>query len=161
MLRKVFLACLGGMVSVFLFSQGSIGEGSAQNDPPKWISLTEENGAIVLRWFRVQGAVSYILEKKVGEEGDYGDLAVVNNPIYTDRKIEPGRFYFYRLRGLHCCVLCLRHLPAPIVNSRRLANSSYGSLSQKSRRQPATKNLIPERNSSRHRKRHFCRKSRN
>jgi DNA-binding beta-propeller fold protein YncE len=64
---------------------------------PKWIGIGEGEGSATLRWFRVQGATGYIVQRKVGEEGDFSDFSKVSNPQFADFNIVPNKAYFYRI----------------------------------------------------------------
>lgn len=65
--------------------------------PPKWIALNEYRGGVNMRWFRVQGAVKYIVQRRIGDTGEYQTLSEVTNPVYDDFMTRPGQIYFYRI----------------------------------------------------------------
>jgi DNA-binding beta-propeller fold protein YncE len=64
---------------------------------PKWIGINELRGAVSLRWFRVQGAVQYIVQRRVGTTGEYQVLSRVTNPVYDDFTTKAGQVNFYRI----------------------------------------------------------------
>ena len=64
---------------------------------PQWIGINEFRGGVNLRWFRVQGAVQYIVQRRVGEIGEYQVMSRVSNPVYDDFMTTAGQIYFYRV----------------------------------------------------------------
>jgi len=64
---------------------------------PKWISVYEHRGGVNLRWFRVQGAVEYVVQRRNGETGVFTRIGVVSNPAFEDLTVEAGALYFYRV----------------------------------------------------------------
>ena len=66
-------------------------------DAPKWIGINEFRGGVNLRWFRVQGAVGYLVQRRVGDTGVYSVLSRVTNPVYDDFMTTAGQIYFYRI----------------------------------------------------------------
>jgi DNA-binding beta-propeller fold protein YncE len=64
---------------------------------PQWIGLSKDVGNIYLQWFRVQNAVAYIIERRIGEEGDFKEIAQVKNPSHRDFNISTDQVYFYRI----------------------------------------------------------------
>jgi DNA-binding beta-propeller fold protein YncE len=65
--------------------------------PPQWEGIYDYRGTVNLRWFRVQGAVHYVIQRKVGEDGQFRELARVTNPLYDDLAVFPGKIVFYRI----------------------------------------------------------------
>jgi hypothetical protein len=64
---------------------------------PQWIGVTKEVESVNLQWFRVQNAVAYIVERKVGESGDFMQVARVTIPTFKDFDLAPAQVYFYRI----------------------------------------------------------------
>ncbi len=64
---------------------------------PQWIGINEFRGGVNLRWFRVQGAVQYIVQRRVGDIGEYQVMSRVSNPVYDDFMTTAGQIYFYRI----------------------------------------------------------------
>jgi fibronectin type 3 domain-containing protein len=64
---------------------------------PQWINLAKEVESVKLQWFRVQNAVAYIVERRVGEDGDFKQVARVTIPTFNDLDVVPDQVYFYRI----------------------------------------------------------------
>jgi DNA-binding beta-propeller fold protein YncE len=85
------LACLAHPLS------GSAASPAAEVSAPQWEGVYDYRGTVNLRWFRVQSAVRYIVQRKVGEQDDFRELAQVTNPLFDDLATFPGKIVFYRI----------------------------------------------------------------
>jgi DNA-binding beta-propeller fold protein YncE len=85
----ILLILLTGLLPLVLIAESL--------QPPKWIGVNEFRGGINLRWFRVQGATSYEVLKKTGEEGSFKQIAKVPNPAFDDFQVKSGQVYFYKV----------------------------------------------------------------
>ncbi len=65
--------------------------------PPQWEGIYDYRGTVNLRWFRVQGAVHYVIQRKIGDDDRFNELARVTNPLFDDVGIFPGKIVFYRI----------------------------------------------------------------
>ncbi len=95
--RYLALALFPAILALILVSENTMGSQGMGMDPPKWIGINEFRGGINLRWFRVQGAAGYLVQRRVGATGEYHMLSRVTNPVYDDFMTTAGRIYFYRI----------------------------------------------------------------
>ena len=95
--RYLALALFPAILALLLVSENTMGSQGMGLDPPKWIGINEFRGGINLRWFRVQGAAGYLVQRRVGDTGEYHMLAQVINPAYNDFNIATDQVYFYRI----------------------------------------------------------------
>jgi len=72
----------------------------ASLSPPRWEGVYDYRNTVNLRWFRVQGAVGYLVERQVGEKDDFRELARVTNPLFDDPVNFPGKVVGYRIFAL-------------------------------------------------------------
>ena len=86
-----------GSAALLLILKDTYGATPVALIPPKWISVYEDRGGVNLRWFRVQGAVQYVVQRKSGETGEYNKIGVVSNPAFEDLSVQAGELYFYRV----------------------------------------------------------------
>jgi DNA-binding beta-propeller fold protein YncE len=95
--RYIVLALFLAILTVILVSGNTMGSREVGLDSPKWIGIYEFLGGINLRWFRVQGATGYLVQRRVGDTGEYQQLSRVANPVYDDFMTKVGQIYFYRI----------------------------------------------------------------
>jgi fibronectin type 3 domain-containing protein len=93
--KSIILFSIGTVFLVVLLSNYLLAETGLRE--PKWIGITKDGESIYLRWFRVQDAVTYIVQRRIGEQGEFQQLASVTNPTFNDHSILPGNVYFYRI----------------------------------------------------------------
>jgi DNA-binding beta-propeller fold protein YncE len=84
-------------VSVFFISGPVFLARSQTMAAPKWVSINEYRGGISLKWFRVQGAVVYEVQRRIGQKGQFVEIGRVENPIYDDLTVGSGQTAFYRI----------------------------------------------------------------
>lgn len=95
--RCLALALFPAIIAMILVSENTMGSQEVGLDSPKWIGINEFRGGVNLRWFRVQGAVGYLVQRRVGGTGVYSVLSRVTNPVYDDFMTTAGQIYFYRI----------------------------------------------------------------
>ncbi len=64
---------------------------------PVWERLFEYRGGVTLQWLRVQGAAAYIVQRRVGEQGEFREVARPEHPQFEDSATFPGEVVFYRI----------------------------------------------------------------
>ena len=93
----MFMIFLLGWAALVLLPKDSVGASPEALTPPKWISVYEDRGGVNLRWFRVQGAVEYVVQRRSGETGEFREIGKVSNPAFEDFNVQAGELYFYRI----------------------------------------------------------------
>jgi len=79
------------------------GEGESKKlMPPSGISASRGtySDRVFVSWNKVDGAVSYILQRSTGDSKSFGRIAVVNSNSYTDRSVQSDYRYNYRVVAL-------------------------------------------------------------
>ncbi|MDF1526758.1 MAG: hypothetical protein RRA15_12085 [bacterium] len=95
--RYLVLALSLAILAVLMVSGNTMGSQEIGLGSPQWIGINEFRGGINLRWFRVQGAAGYLVQRRVGNTGEYQLLSRVTNPVYDDFLTTAGQMYFYRI----------------------------------------------------------------
>jgi len=99
---------------------------------------------IVVSWNRVDGAVSYIVERSIGSSQQFNRVSVVNTNTYTDRNIQADYRYNYRIVTVAAngksnpasspvaegfALNNKNSLPGKVVNLKGISSGSYVNLS--------------------------------
>jgi DNA-binding beta-propeller fold protein YncE len=95
--RYLLLVLFSAILTVIMVSGNTMGFPETELDSPQWIEINEFRGGINLRWFRVQRAAGYLVQRRVGNTGEFQLLSRVTNPVYDDFLTRAGQMYFYRI----------------------------------------------------------------
>lgn len=63
------------------------------------LSLSVSDQDVSISWTAVDGADQYTLLRAVEEDGEYAEVAYVNEPEFLDEEMTPGRTYYYKVRA--------------------------------------------------------------
>jgi murein DD-endopeptidase MepM/ murein hydrolase activator NlpD len=61
------------------------------------LSLEADGQDVQLSWTAVDGADQYTVLRSLEEDGEYAEVAYVNDPEFLDEELTPGRTYYYKV----------------------------------------------------------------
>ncbi|GBE15687.1 NHL repeat protein [bacterium BMS3Abin14] len=95
--RMLFLPAVLMAVVVGSTSQALPTDGEVSLSPPRWIGIYQEEHLVNLRWFRVQGAVRYVVMRRDGDQGHFNEIRRSKNPVYDDSNVKANLNYYYQI----------------------------------------------------------------